>query len=98
MPQTALPQAGPSQKSQSQADGYPLYRFYLSSSPPQLFFSTRQASRSTEKSGRRTSKPSWGVDEVPPEDTQTEKKINAAFDIFFAEQDRNATRLRRLWQ
>lgn len=52
-----------------------------------------QASRSTEKSGRRTSKPSWGVDEVPPEDTQTEKKINAAFDIFFAEQDRNAAKI-----
>ncbi|CAE7213976.1 unnamed protein product [Symbiodinium sp. CCMP2592] len=46
--------------------------------------------KSPEKSGRRTSKPSFGVDEMPPEDTQSEKKINAAFDFLFAEQDRNA--------
>jgi len=48
-----------------------------------------EAVRSPEKGGRRTSK-RFGVDEMSPEDTQSEKKINAAFDIFFAEQDRNA--------
>ncbi|CAE7394906.1 unnamed protein product [Symbiodinium sp. CCMP2456] len=45
-----------------------------------------------EKSGRRTSKPSLG-DEISPEDTQNEKKINAAFDFLFAEQDRNAAKI-----